>query len=252
MNNSQRSLQGVVSVDGWIAKFDKNDSATVHVDIVFRQGHFGEDSQKKIRFRICLTRAEIVLRIADGEPLRIIKQSIARTPLPDMATRETVKTTNRRAARKVKALASLNKRRQSRWEQTCRGPDRSTLRKRHRKVSTVILRSIFRLRTVILAELGKAESGTERLIASIALFEEAFKVLSTRRSQVDWALALVNQGDALLALARRTADLSHAERALQQLNRAWAYLQKDNRDGDFTYCLPLIEVAQDLVDRLTV
>ena len=109
MNNSQRSLQGVVSVDGWIAKFDKNDSATVHVDIVFRQGHFGEDSQKKIRFRICLTRAEIVLRIADGEPLRIIKQSIARTPLPDMATRETVKTTNRRAARKVKALASLTK-----------------------------------------------------------------------------------------------------------------------------------------------
>jgi hypothetical protein len=107
MNNTQRSLKGVVSVDGWIAKFDKNNSATVHVDIVFRQGHFGADDKEKIRFRVCLSRAEVILRIADGEPLHMVKQSIARTPLPDAGTRETVRRTSRKASASAKASASL-------------------------------------------------------------------------------------------------------------------------------------------------
>jgi len=79
MDNTTRTLKQALSVDGWIGDFDDNGVASVHVDVVFRQGGFGEDPTSAIRFKIALTRAEIVVRVPNQAPLRIVKRSVKRT-----------------------------------------------------------------------------------------------------------------------------------------------------------------------------
>ena len=89
MNNTMRSLNGMVSVSGWIAKFDADNAATVHVNVVFGDGLFGAEPHQKIRFRLALKRAEIVVRMPDGQPIHVIGSSVAYTPNSQRTTRET-------------------------------------------------------------------------------------------------------------------------------------------------------------------
>lgn len=91
MNNTHRSLKSVVSVDGWIAEFDKNDTASVHVDVVFKTAVFGDGPDDKVSFRINLLRADIIICVPDGEPLRVIKRSLHRETGKVTGTRKTSK-----------------------------------------------------------------------------------------------------------------------------------------------------------------
>lgn len=79
MDNRTRALSQAISIDGWISEFDDDGTATVHADIVFRKGAFGEGSDAKIRFKIALKRAEIVLRIPSEETQTVVRKSVART-----------------------------------------------------------------------------------------------------------------------------------------------------------------------------
>lgn len=86
MSNAGRALRQVISVDGWIAGFDDDDTATVHADVVFREGKFGADDTDRVRFRLGLKRAEIVLFAPETEPLRIIRASVSRSPMQEGLT----------------------------------------------------------------------------------------------------------------------------------------------------------------------
>lgn len=88
MSNAGRALRQVISLDGWIASFDDTDTATVHADVVFREGRFGADENDRVRFRLALKRAEIVLLALDGEPLRVIRASISRSPVQEEQTQQ--------------------------------------------------------------------------------------------------------------------------------------------------------------------
>ncbi len=88
MSNSSRALRQVVSLDGWIAAFDTEDTATVHADVVFREGRFGAEDDDKVRFRLSLRRAEIVLIAPEAEPLRVIRASVERSPAREGQTRQ--------------------------------------------------------------------------------------------------------------------------------------------------------------------
>lgn len=78
MDNRTRALAQAVSVDGWIGSFNDEGHAQVHADIVFRQGSFGDNPNSKVRFKIALKRAEIVLRIPNEEPLKVVRKSVER------------------------------------------------------------------------------------------------------------------------------------------------------------------------------
>lgn len=88
MSNSSRALRQVVSIDGWIAAFDAKETATVHADVVFREGRFGAEESDKVRFRLSLRRAEIVVVVPDCEPLRVIRSSVQRTPAREAEVRK--------------------------------------------------------------------------------------------------------------------------------------------------------------------
>lgn len=79
-SNANRALDQLVSADGWIGEFDEDGRAAVHVDAVFREGHFGADPANIVRFRVSLTRAEVVVCIPGGEPLKVVRSSVRRTP----------------------------------------------------------------------------------------------------------------------------------------------------------------------------
>lgn len=79
MDNTLRTLAGSIAVDGWIGEFGDDGKASVYVDVVFREGVFGDDASALIRFKIKLKRAEVILRPVDGSPIKVEKQSVART-----------------------------------------------------------------------------------------------------------------------------------------------------------------------------
>lgn len=95
MDNRTRALSQAVSVDGWITNFDENGIATVHADIVFRTGGFGESPDDKVRFKIALKRAEVILRVPNLEPVKVVKKSVARTVAAKVG-KVTSKSTKRR------------------------------------------------------------------------------------------------------------------------------------------------------------
>lgn len=103
MSNSSRALRQVVSLDGWIATFDSEETATVHADVVFREGRFGAEQSDKVRFRLSLKRAEIVLIIPEGEPLRVMRASVCRTPVRAAEVRRITRETNAKAEGKIGA-----------------------------------------------------------------------------------------------------------------------------------------------------
>ena len=89
MNNTQRSLKNVVSIDGWIGTFGDDGRASVHVDVVFAEGRFGGEPSHKVKFRVSLKKAEVMVRIPEGEPLVFVKSTVARTPPGPTLARET-------------------------------------------------------------------------------------------------------------------------------------------------------------------
>lgn len=88
-NQTTRALSQAVSLDGWIASFDEKGHATVHADIVFGQGYFGDDPTAKVRFKIALKRAEVIIHIPDSEPIKVIKSTVVRTKQSKTGTIQT-------------------------------------------------------------------------------------------------------------------------------------------------------------------
>jgi len=105
-DNTTRALKQAVSVDGWIGKFDEEGIATVHADVIFRQGAFGSDPESPVRFKIALRRAEVVIRVPNHEPLLVIKSSAARSDRGTLGTKKKRVTTKLTAAARVKGILS--------------------------------------------------------------------------------------------------------------------------------------------------
>jgi hypothetical protein len=69
----------VVTIDAWHPAFSA-DTAVVdlHADVVFRVARLGAESDSPLRFRLGLKRAEVVAIIPPNEPIRILKDGVAR------------------------------------------------------------------------------------------------------------------------------------------------------------------------------
>lgn len=102
MNNASRILSDVVSIDGWIGSFGDDNTASVHVDVVFRTAYLGGQPSDKIRFSLELKRAEVVVCIPQHEPLKVRRESVART----ICDTETVRETTTRQTLSGEATAS--------------------------------------------------------------------------------------------------------------------------------------------------
>jgi hypothetical protein len=74
--NLTKSIAEVVSVDGW-SKADGS-TVTVYVDVSFRTAAVGGRKDDAVRFRLSLTRAELVAYLPETEGLKILPSSVER------------------------------------------------------------------------------------------------------------------------------------------------------------------------------
>jgi hypothetical protein len=77
--NRKRGLSDVVGVEAWHQSFDDGPgAAALHIDVVFQTGRLGGSPQDRVRFKLGLKRASIIVVIPPGEPTRVDVRSVIR------------------------------------------------------------------------------------------------------------------------------------------------------------------------------
>lgn len=77
--NRKRGLADVVGVEAWHRPFDtENCQAELHVDVVFQTARLGGNAGSPVRFKLSVKRAEIVVVLPAGEPVRVDAKSVSR------------------------------------------------------------------------------------------------------------------------------------------------------------------------------
>lgn len=87
--NSKRIFSEVLSLEAWQAPTDQVGLLSLHADVVFKQGRIGGENESKIRFRLGIKRAELIVVIPEVEPVKAVRTSISR----DTFTVEGIKST---------------------------------------------------------------------------------------------------------------------------------------------------------------
>ena len=92
MPNQVRNLAEVVTLEAWHDKFDGATArADLHVNVAFSTGRIGRKATDKVRFRLMLRQAEVVIVIPTSEPAEVDPRSVRR----DARAREGVATQTR-------------------------------------------------------------------------------------------------------------------------------------------------------------
>jgi hypothetical protein len=78
-SNQMRAFADVVSIDAWHRGFESGcDRADLHADVVFSTARMGGEPESKVRFRLSLKRAELVVVIPETEPVKVDPTSVSR------------------------------------------------------------------------------------------------------------------------------------------------------------------------------
>jgi hypothetical protein len=113
LNNQKRALAELVSIDAWQDAFDqKHPKVDLHADVVFGTARVGGETESKIRFRLSVRQAEVVVVIPESEPASVDKKSVARDSFPVLQGRltETFEKKAKFSAKlKASALASITR-----------------------------------------------------------------------------------------------------------------------------------------------
>lgn len=92
MPNQIRNLAEVVTLEAWHDRFDGGRMrADLHVNVAFSTGRIGGKATDKVRFRLMLRQAEVVIVIPPSEPAKVDPRSVRR----DARIREGVATQTR-------------------------------------------------------------------------------------------------------------------------------------------------------------
>ncbi len=76
--NRARAFADVVNLDAWHDAFsDKNKAVDLHVDVAFQTAFMGAEVESPIRFKLGLSRAEVVVVISPVEPVSVVHRSIS-------------------------------------------------------------------------------------------------------------------------------------------------------------------------------
>jgi hypothetical protein len=109
-NNRTRIFADLVSVDAWYKSFsDDCVTADLHIDAAFRESvACGGEEASKIRFRLSLKRAEVVVIVPPYEPVKIPPEHVVRDEPEFQGKKTTQISKSSQAAAKAKGHASLS------------------------------------------------------------------------------------------------------------------------------------------------
>jgi hypothetical protein len=107
--NRRRVFADVVTVDAWHMDFsNEHGKADLHADVVFDTARIGAETESKIRFRLSLKRAEVVVIIPETEPVTVDKGSISRDTPHHQVTKTSTLEQTAQASGKASASASIS------------------------------------------------------------------------------------------------------------------------------------------------
>jgi hypothetical protein len=85
LSNRRRAFADVVSIDAWTGDFAKGTEVSFHADVSFGTARVGGEAESRVRFRLSVRRAEVVLIIADFEPVKVDPRTVYRgSPEPEI------------------------------------------------------------------------------------------------------------------------------------------------------------------------
>lgn len=76
--NRRRTFADVVAIDAWHETFSGARRVSLHADVVFGTARVGGEMQSKVRFRLSVQRAELVLVTPESEPVSVDIESVSR------------------------------------------------------------------------------------------------------------------------------------------------------------------------------
>jgi hypothetical protein len=106
-SNRKRFFANLISIDAWHSEFtDEHPTADLHADLVFMTARLGGEEESKVRFRLSLKRAELIVIIPESEPVAVDKLSVSRDGDPETLKHRT--TTETKSEAKIAGEIGLN------------------------------------------------------------------------------------------------------------------------------------------------
>ena len=97
--NRKRGLADVVGVEAWHQAFThESDRSELHIDVVFQTARLGGDIEAPIRFKLGVKRAEVVVVLPTGEPVRVAPETVSRDAPSVTGQAKEVRVTNKNIA----------------------------------------------------------------------------------------------------------------------------------------------------------
>lgn len=97
--NNRKVLSEVVSLEAWQQATEHASHLSLHADVVFREGRIGGEDNSKLRFKLRVKRAELILIIPETEPVSVVRSSVSRDTIAVAGTKV--------ATQKKSALSAL-------------------------------------------------------------------------------------------------------------------------------------------------
>lgn len=108
-SNSARILGSLVSLEAWHAPLNTNEGSDLLVDLVFKEGRFGGEKDDKVKFRVRLTGAELVVKSNTNPNLKVPKSSVSRDGAAIQGETTYEKSAASQATGNLKGIAKVNK-----------------------------------------------------------------------------------------------------------------------------------------------
>ena len=78
-DNRKRIFSEIISLEAWHDAFSEEASqVSLHADVVFSEGRVGGESEAKVRFKLSIERAELIIIVPEAEPLSIDRSTVSR------------------------------------------------------------------------------------------------------------------------------------------------------------------------------
>lgn len=84
-------------MEAWQQATNLTSQLSLHADVVFKEGRIGGEPNSKVRFRLSVKRAELIIIIPESEPLSVVRNSVSR---------DTVKVSGTKIAREIRGYSS--------------------------------------------------------------------------------------------------------------------------------------------------
>lgn len=108
LHNRKRILSEVVSLEAWQQPTEINSQLSLHADVVFKEGRIGGEESSKLRFKLQVKRAELIIVVPENEPVSVVRSSVSRDTIKVVGVKNSKSKSSRSSVLKSSVKAGLS------------------------------------------------------------------------------------------------------------------------------------------------